>query len=56
MNLSTKQYRVSVSGIECRKCVFYKRPKCVKTNTFVWEKNFCENYERKNSQNEEVLK
>ena len=47
MELVTKQYRVSVPGRECRKCVSYKRPYCDITGTYTWEKNFCEDWARK---------
>ena len=47
MELATKQYRVSIPGKECRKCVNYKRPLCKLTGTYTWEKNHCEDYERK---------
>ena len=47
MELATKSYRVTVPGKECRKCSRYKRPLCGLTKTYTWEKNHCEDYERK---------
>ena len=45
MNLSTKQYRVSIPGKECRKCTHYKRPRCNLTSTYTWDKAYCEDWE-----------
>lgn len=50
MDLTTKQYRVSIPGKQCRKCVHYKRPMCLLMNLPVWAKNHCDDYERKESQ------
>jgi hypothetical protein len=50
MDLATKVYHVLLPGQECRKCVHYKRPRCVLTDTFTWAKNYCDDYERKNGE------
>jgi len=53
MELATKQYRVSVTGGQCRKCEHYKRPVCGLTGTYTWEKGFCEDYEWKKREEDE---